>query len=47
LSLFPDLKLIEFSIITDTVEQGDFIENADSQLVQSQNYACGCFLFIK
>lgn len=47
LSLFPDLKLIEFSIITDTVEQGDFIENADSQLVQSQNYACGCFLFRK
>ena len=47
LSLFPDLKLIEFSIITDTVEQGDFIENADSQLVQSQDYACGCFLFRK
>lgn len=47
LNLFPDLKLIEFSIITDTVEQGDFIENADPQLIQSQNYACGCFLFRK
>lgn len=47
LNLFPCLKLVEFSLITDTVEQGDFIENADSKLVQSQNYACGCFLFKK
>lgn len=47
IGLFPNLKLVEFSIVTDTVEQGDFIENTDPQLVQSQNYACGCFLFKK
>ncbi|MEK7568563.1 MAG: DUF268 domain-containing protein [Patescibacteria group bacterium] len=47
LGMFQDLKLAEFSLITDTVEQGDFIEHADPKLVQSQNYACGCFLFKK
>lgn len=47
IGLFPNLKLVEFSMVTDTVEQGDFIENADPKLVQSQNYACGCFLFKK
>lgn len=47
MSLFPELKLVEFSLITDTVEQGDFIENADPNLVKSQNYGCGCFLFKK
>lgn len=47
LNLFPSLKLVEFSMVTDTVEQGDFIENADPKMVQSQNYACGCFLFKK
>ncbi|MBI5078279.1 MAG: DUF268 domain-containing protein [Candidatus Yonathbacteria bacterium] len=46
-SLFPDLKLVEFSMVTDMVEQGDFIKNADPNLVQYQNYACGCFLFKK
>lgn len=47
LNLFPDLKLVEFSLVTDTVEQGDFIENANPKLVESQNYGCGCFLFTK
>lgn len=47
LSLFSDLKLVEFSMVTDTVEQGDFIENASPLLLQTQDYACGCFLFKK
>lgn len=47
LGFFPDLKLVEFSMVTDTIDQGDFIERADPKLVQSQNYACGCFLFKK
>lgn len=45
--LFQDLKLTEFSMVTDTVDQGDFIENADPKIVPSQKYACGCFLFKK
>ncbi len=47
LALFPDLKLVEFSMVTDTTEQGDFIEHADPALVQTQSYACGCFVFKK
>ncbi len=47
LDLFPNLELKEFSIVTDTIEQGDFIENANSEIIKDQNYACGCFIFTK
>jgi hypothetical protein len=47
IELFPDLKLVEFSLVTDTAEQGDFIENADPKLVALQKYGCGCFVFTK
>ena len=41
---FSDMKLREFSLVTD---DGDFVENADPALVETQKYACGCFWFIK
>ena len=41
---FKDLKLKEFSLITDS---GDFIENAKIEHVQEREYGCGCFWFIK
>jgi hypothetical protein len=41
---FKKLTLREFSFITDT---GAFIEKTDYKLVQDQDYACGCFWFIK
>jgi hypothetical protein len=41
---FKKLTLKEFSLITDT---GDFIENANINLVKEQKYGCGCFWFIK
>ena len=44
INYFKDLKLKEFSIITDN---GDFIENAKPELVKQQKYGCGCFWFIK
>lgn len=47
LALFPDLELVEFSLVTDTADQGDFIEHADPAHVQTQSYACGCFVFKK
>lgn len=47
LELFPDLTLKEFSLITDNLDQGDFIENAEPYLVESQKYGCGCFTFTK
>jgi SAM-dependent methyltransferase len=41
---FSPLTLKEFSLIPDT---GGLIENADPSLVKDQQYACGCFWFIK
>lgn len=41
---FKGLQLKEFSLITD---DADFIEHADPKLVESQNYGCGCFWFVK
>ena len=41
---FKDLELKEFSLITDS---GDYIENANKNLVEKQKYGCGCFWFIK
>ena len=41
---FKSLKLIEFSLIKD---DGEFIENCNPIVVDTQNYGCGCFLFKK
>ena len=42
--LFKECQLMEFSLIDD---KGDFIENAQTELVKKQNYGCGCFWFKK
>jgi hypothetical protein len=47
LDLFPQLILKEFSIVTDTSEQGDLILGANPQIIESQKYACGLFVFTK
>lgn len=44
MEMFSGLNLIEFSLITD---DGDFIENANPDIVKEQKYACGCFWFKK
>jgi hypothetical protein len=44
ISMFKELRLLEFSIITDT---GDFLEFCSNNDLKGQNYACGCFHFIK
>lgn len=41
---FKEFTLKEFSFVNDS---GDFIENANPDLVKEQKYACGCFWFIK
>lgn len=41
---FNSLHINEFSIILDN---GEFIENASPDIVESQKYACGCFWFKK
>lgn len=44
ISAFKNLKLQEFSMVNDF---GQFIENANSNDVKNQEYACGCFWFKK
>jgi hypothetical protein len=44
LDMFNELELKEFSLVTDS---GDFIENANPDIVKEQKYGCGCFLFKK
>jgi SAM-dependent methyltransferase len=44
MEMFEGLKLMEFSLITDS---GDFIENANPDIVKAQKYSCGCFWFKK
>jgi SAM-dependent methyltransferase len=45
LSLFPDLKLEEFTLIPE--KSGVPIINAGPESVKNESYACGCFVFTK
>jgi hypothetical protein len=44
MDLFPDLSLLEFTLITN---EGQFFENADPSLLQGRKYSCGCFRYTK
>jgi len=44
MSLFPDLSLQEFTLITN---DGQFFENADPGLLKGLEYSCGCFRYTK
>jgi ubiquinone/menaquinone biosynthesis C-methylase UbiE len=44
LEYFKDLKLQDFSLITD---KGEFINNSNKTTADNQNYGCGCFWFKK
>lgn len=44
LEYFSELKLIEFSGVTDV---GEFVENISPSTLESANYACGMFHFTK
>ena len=47
ITYFKDLKLVEYSLITDNPKLHDFIENADPKLTEQCTYGCGCFWFRK
>lgn len=47
LELFPDLELKEFSLVPEKSKNGGLIRNANKDLVKYENYACGCFHFVK
>jgi len=44
---FSDMELKEFALIPDLPENGDLVFNAPKDLIDKQNYGCGCFLFQK
>jgi len=44
---FSEFELVEFSLITDNPEIGDFIRNADPNLTKKCTNGCGCFWFKK
>lgn len=41
------LQLKEFCLIPDNEEDGHLVLNPSPELLLRQNYACGCFLFVK
>lgn len=47
MSYFSDFELKEFSLIPDNAVEVGMIHHADKNLVQTQNYGCGCFVFQK
>lgn len=44
---FKDLKLMEFSLISEKFEDGGIIKNPSKEILKKQKYACGCFWFKK
>jgi len=44
MDLFPDLSLQEFTLITN---EGQFLRNADPDLLGGRQYSCGCFRYTK
>lgn len=45
-ALFPDLRLVTFSLIPDDPSIG-LLDEPEAELVNRQEYGCGCFCFIK
>ena len=45
--MFPDFDLVEFALIPDDGSAEGLIRNADPNLVDAQQYGCGCFHFTK
>lgn len=46
-AMFPNLNLVEFSLIPDDPQQGGIIANAKPEQADQQNYGCGLFWFSK
>lgn len=47
ISYFEGFELKEFSLIPEHEETGGIIKDANPALVKNEDYACGCFWFIK
>lgn len=47
IDIFSDLDLVEFALIPDRTDQGGLVRNPPAELVDVQEYGCGCFCFRK
>lgn len=47
IELFKGMELKEFSLVPDDFRKYGLIINADKEMVKEQDYACGCFWFVK
>jgi len=45
ISYFPGFELVEFALVPDNQQLGDFIYNASEEISNKQKYGCGCFFF--
>jgi len=44
---FSDLELLEFTFITSKFDNTGLIKNPSNDILDNENYGCGCFLFKK
>ena len=47
LGYFENFELVEWQLIPENEKDGGLVKNASSDLILSQKYACGCYLFKK
>lgn len=47
INAFPELELVEFSLVPDNYEERGMILNPISELINNQNWGCGCYWFTK
>jgi len=47
ITMFDQLRLMEFSLLTDDTKGANFIINASEKVANEQTYGCGCFWFKK
>ena len=47
LESYPTLALVEFSLIPDNYDEVGMLLNPNIELINSQNWGCGCFWFSK
>lgn len=47
LDIFKGFELLEFCLIPEKSLDGGLVRNPSNELLESQNYGCGCFHFLK
>jgi ubiquinone/menaquinone biosynthesis C-methylase UbiE len=45
--MFSGLTLVEYALVPDGTADEGLIMNPDSELINAQNYGCGCYVFAK